>query len=125
LFCFVLFCFVGTLFWTGTAVGDVLVVCSCLFFALSNLGQEYLVKSYSRLEFQAMIGGFGALISLIQLLCLETGHLAGVNWTGGAVGWYWTGFTVRVYLWLSLGLGLGLQLWLWFVVAPINRGASA
>ncbi len=78
-----------------TVIGDLLTLSSSLLLALSNLGQEYVVKNYSRVEFLFMMGGFGSLISLIQFLSLELKSLDAVT---SATGGYWFGYTASMLI---------------------------
>lgn len=47
--------------------GDIFCLISSVLYAVSNVGQEYLVKQYSKLEYLATTGVFGSIISIIQL----------------------------------------------------------
>ncbi len=73
--------------------GDILTLLAAALYALSNIGQEYVVKSFDRIEYLTMIGVFGTLISFIQVLALEQGPLAAVTWSGAVVG-HWIGFAM-------------------------------
>ena len=59
-----------------------LVLVGCCFYAVSNLGQEYLVKTFDRFEFLGMLGLCGSLISAAQIAAIETDALRKVEWTG-------------------------------------------
>ncbi|KAJ0088888.1 hypothetical protein Patl1_32472 [Pistacia atlantica] len=48
-------------------LGDILVVAGTLFFAMSNVGEEFFVKKKDRVEVVCMIGVYGLLVSVIQL----------------------------------------------------------
>ncbi|CAN1228304.1 Solute carrier family 35 member F1 [Linum perenne] len=48
-------------------LGDTLVILGTVFFALSNVGEEFCVKKRDRIEVVAMLGVFGLLISLVEL----------------------------------------------------------
>jgi len=60
--------------------GDILCLVGALLYAISNTGQEITVKKWDRHEFLAMIGLFGAPISITQLLILERKELLDVGW---------------------------------------------
>ncbi|KAI8031156.1 Solute carrier family 35 member F2 [Camellia lanceoleosa] len=45
-------------------LGDVLVIAGTLFFAMSNVGEEFCVKKKDRIEVVAMLGLFGTLVSV-------------------------------------------------------------
>ena len=49
------------------AIGDVLVLCGAIMYGVSNVAQEFVVKTFSRTEFLGMIGLFGSIISAIQM----------------------------------------------------------
>ena len=61
------FFFVGK----NQAVGDALVLCGAIMYGVSNVAQEFVVKTFSRVEFLGMIGLFGSIISAIQLYVLK------------------------------------------------------
>ncbi|KAK9536805.1 hypothetical protein VZT92_006565 [Zoarces viviparus] len=61
-------------------LGDGLVLLSAVFYAVSNVCQEYTVKNLSQIEFLGMMGLFGTLISGIQLAVLETRAVAAITW---------------------------------------------
>lgn len=65
---------------TDVLLGDGLVLLSAVFYAVSNVCQEYTVKNRSRIEFLGMMGLFGTVISGIQLAALETHDIAAVKW---------------------------------------------
>ncbi|PWA50615.1 hypothetical protein CTI12_AA471050 [Artemisia annua] len=48
-------------------LGDVLVIAGTCFFALSNVGEEYVVKKVGRVEVLAMFGVFGTLVSIMEM----------------------------------------------------------
>ncbi|POO03404.1 Solute carrier [Trema orientale] len=48
--------------------GDVLVIAGATLYAVSNVSEEFLVKSADRIELMSMLGVFGAIISAIQAL---------------------------------------------------------
>lgn len=69
--------------WIAFAVlGDIFVLIGCVFYAVSNLGQEYLVKSFDRFEFLGMLGLCGSIISAVQMAILERDALAQVQFSG-------------------------------------------
>ncbi|XP_048322145.2 uncharacterized protein LOC107432192 isoform X2 [Ziziphus jujuba] len=53
-------------------LGDILVIAGTLFFALSNVGEEFCVKKKDRVEVVSMIGVFGFLVSLCVLFYTVT-----------------------------------------------------
>lgn len=59
-----------------------LVLLGCLCYAVSNLGQEHLVKCFDRFEFLGMLGLCGSAVSAVQMAALEHEQLAQVQWRG-------------------------------------------
>ncbi|CAN0913786.1 Solute carrier family 35 member F2 [Linum grandiflorum] len=68
-------------------LGDSLVIFGTIFFALSNVGEEFCVKKRDWVEVVAMLGVFGLLVSLIQLSVFEINTLKSVNWSIDIVDW--------------------------------------
>lgn len=89
-------------------LGDSLVLLGCFFYAISNIGQEYIVKQYDRYEFLAMIGVFGSAISGIQILIFEREALSVINWRDSVSWGYALGFTVCLFT-LYSGVPMLLQ----------------
>jgi solute carrier family 35, member F1/2 len=52
---------------THRILGDIYCLASSVLYAISNVGQEALIKKYSKLEFLSFTGLFGTLISVIQM----------------------------------------------------------
>ena len=48
-------------------LGDILCLMGAILYAISNVGQEAMVAKFDKYEYLAMIGFYGAPISLIQL----------------------------------------------------------
>ncbi|CAI0439330.1 unnamed protein product [Linum tenue] len=48
-------------------LGDFLVIAGTVFYALSNVGEEFCAKKRDRIELMAMIGVFGFLISVLEM----------------------------------------------------------
>ncbi|XP_028108325.1 solute carrier family 35 member F2-like isoform X4 [Camellia sinensis] len=69
--------------WGGSKplLGDVLVIAGTLFFAMSNVGEEFCVKKKDRIEVVAMLGLFGTLVSVCQIAILERESLESVTWS--------------------------------------------
>lgn len=76
--------------------GDLLCLAGATLYAISNVAQEYLVKSHDRVEFLGMLGGWGTLINGAQLLLLERDELAAVTWTPAVIA-CWAGFTASLF----------------------------
>ncbi|KAK3226808.1 hypothetical protein Dsin_006670 [Dipteronia sinensis] len=62
-------------------LGDMLVVVGTIFFALSNVGEEFFVKKKDRVEVISMIGVYGFLVSVIQLSILERKSVESIKWS--------------------------------------------
>jgi solute carrier family 35 protein F1/2 len=91
---------------SGTSVnqmvaGDFLCLAAATLYAISNVGQESIVKAHDRTEFLGMLGCFGLAINTIQLLILERDELARVNWSSDAPG-YVVGFALSLFCMYSL-----------------------
>ena len=63
-----------------SALGDGLVLAGAALYAVSNVGQEYLVKQHNRLEFLGMTGVFGSIVSAVQIVVLERQQLSQTDW---------------------------------------------
>uniref|UniRef100_A0A6A7G545 Solute carrier family 35 member F1-like n=1 Tax=Hirondellea gigas TaxID=1518452 RepID=A0A6A7G545_9CRUS len=57
--------------WSFIAKGDALVILSSLFYAISNVSQEFVIKTFDLVEFLAMIGILGSILTISQSLILE------------------------------------------------------
>ncbi|KAM7526073.1 hypothetical protein LguiA_015975 [Lonicera macranthoides] len=62
-------------------LGDILVIGGTIFFALSNVGEEFCVKKKDLIEVVAMIGLFGMLVSGVEISVLERKSLESVKWS--------------------------------------------
>ncbi|KAL2481655.1 Eukaryotic protein of unknown function (DUF914) [Abeliophyllum distichum] len=62
-------------------LGDTLVIAGTIFFALSNVGEEFCVKKKDRVEVVTMIGLFGMVVSAIEIAILERKILQSVTWS--------------------------------------------
>ncbi|NWV36807.1 S35F2 protein, partial [Grantiella picta] len=65
---------------SDVVIGDLLVLLGASFYAISNVGEEYIVKSLSRVEFLGMVGLFGTIFSGIQLAVVEHKLLPKIQW---------------------------------------------
>ncbi|XP_061660017.1 solute carrier family 35 member F2 [Syngnathoides biaculeatus] len=65
---------------SDVVLGDSLVLISAILYAVSNLCQEFTVKNRSRVEFLAMMGFFGTIVSGIQLAALEINAVKEIKW---------------------------------------------
>uniref|UniRef100_A0A5B7BD91 Putative solute carrier family 35 member F1-like isoform X1 n=1 Tax=Davidia involucrata TaxID=16924 RepID=A0A5B7BD91_DAVIN len=66
-------------------LGDVLVIAGTLFFAMSNVGEEFCVKKKDLVEVVSMIGLFGMLVSVCEIAILERKTLESVKWSAEIV----------------------------------------
>ncbi|KAM7264728.1 hypothetical protein ACFE04_002411 [Oxalis oulophora] len=62
-------------------IGDALVIVGTIFFAMSNVGEEFCVKKKDRVEVVTMIGVFGLIVSGVQLSILELKELEATTWS--------------------------------------------
>ncbi|KAF8653865.1 hypothetical protein HU200_061996 [Digitaria exilis] len=80
--------------------GDLLVIFGSMFYACSNVTEEYVVKKGNRVELMAMLGLFGAIVSAIQISILERNELHSITWNAGAVLPF-LGYAVVMFLFYS------------------------
>ncbi|XP_019429571.1 PREDICTED: solute carrier family 35 member F1-like [Lupinus angustifolius] len=81
--------------------GDILVIAGSTLYAISNVSEEFLVKSADTVELMAMLGIFGGIMSAIQICILERNELKSIHWTTGAVIPF-LGFSVAMFVFYSL-----------------------
>ncbi|NXK59951.1 S35F2 protein, partial [Sylvietta virens] len=65
---------------SDVVIGDVLVLLGSSLYAISNVGEEYIVKKLSRMEFLGMVGLFGTVISGLQLTIVERRDIMRIQW---------------------------------------------
>ncbi|KAK4295535.1 hypothetical protein Pmani_031909 [Petrolisthes manimaculis] len=93
-------------------LGDMLCLGGATLYGISNVAQEYVVKTYDSVEFLGMMGLFGSLINGIQLAVLERNDVGSVRWDTWPV--------------LALVGGFSAAQFLFYVVAPaVIRATSA
>ncbi|KAI7728001.1 hypothetical protein M8C21_006068 [Ambrosia artemisiifolia] len=96
--------------------GDFLVVAGATLYAVSNVSEEFFVKTADRIELMAMLGLFGAIFSGIQMYpsfrfmfvvfnnvnrsILEREELKSIHWSSGSLLPY-TGFAAAMFLFYS------------------------
>ncbi|XP_049848156.1 solute carrier family 35 member F1-like [Schistocerca gregaria] len=85
----------------GRLIGNFLGILSSILYAISNIGQEKVVKDSGILEFLAFIGFFGVQISGLQVLALEHQQILQFRWNWSAVGLF-LGFVCFMYVLYSL-----------------------
>ncbi|KAF3441685.1 hypothetical protein FNV43_RR15600 [Rhamnella rubrinervis] len=62
-------------------LGDMLVIAGTVFFAMSNVGEEFCVKKKDRIEVVSMIGVYGFLVSVCEICIVERKALESVKWS--------------------------------------------
>lgn len=82
-------------------LGDLLVIGGTVFFALSNVGQEYCVKKIGLVEVLAMVGAFGMLFSVIQIAIVERKSLEAIKWSTELILTFF-GYTVGFFVFYTL-----------------------
>ncbi|CAL5391820.1 unnamed protein product [Camellia sinensis] len=80
--------------------GDMLVIAGSTLYAISNVSEEFFVKSADRVELMGMLGLFGAIISACQIIILEQNELKSIHWSAGAVIPF-IGFALAMFLFYS------------------------
>ncbi|KAL8483159.1 hypothetical protein ACS0TY_026007 [Phlomoides rotata] len=80
--------------------GDLLVIAGATLYGVSNVSEEYFVKSADRVELMAFLGIFGAIFSACQIAILERDELKSIHWTAGAT-FPFVGFSVAMFLFYS------------------------
>lgn len=81
--------------------GDLFCILGATLYALSNVGQEFLVRQRPIYEVVGQLGFWGAIVNGIQLAVLERQELASITWTGEVVG-YIIGFDIAMFLMYSV-----------------------
>ncbi|XP_057440598.1 uncharacterized protein LOC130732602 isoform X2 [Lotus japonicus] len=62
-------------------LGDVLVIGGTVFYAISNVGEEFCVKNKDRIEVVSMIGVYGMLVTIVEVSFIELRTLESVKWS--------------------------------------------
>lgn len=81
--------------------GDLMCIGGSLFYAISNVGEEVMVKRRSRLEWLSMIGIFGVIVNGIQLAVLEREEIQNLQWNLEMIGLI-VAFALSLFLMYSL-----------------------
>ncbi|KAF9948367.1 hypothetical protein BGZ72_009711 [Mortierella alpina] len=76
--------------------GDLFCIAGATFYALSNVGQEYLVRQRPMYEVVGQLGFWATIINGIQLAILERKELQTIEWTPSVVG-YIIGFNIAMF----------------------------
>lgn len=82
-------------------LGDILVIAGTLFFALSNVGEEFCVKKKDRVEVVTMIGIFGLLVSVCEISIMELKSLESVEWSTDIILGF-VGYAVSTFLFYTI-----------------------
>ncbi|KAK3811753.1 MAG: solute carrier family 35 member SLC35F1/F2/F6 [Benniella sp.] len=102
----------GILIWSDMAAGknfpgsdylkgDLFCLAGATCYALSNVGQEYLVRQKPMYEVVGQLGFWATIINGIQLAILEREELKNITWTGPVIG-YIIGFDIAMFLLYSV-----------------------
>lgn len=86
---------------SNVILGDFLVICASMFYAISNVSEEFVVKKVDQVEFLAHIGMFGAVISACQLLLLELDEVRAIHWSVSSIAPF-VGFSLSIFAFSSL-----------------------
>ncbi|KAG0627771.1 hypothetical protein M758_2G227000 [Ceratodon purpureus] len=65
---------------SNVLLGDTLVVAAAVLFACMNVSEEFVVKNADQVEYLALIGFFGMIVSGCQLAALESKELVAIDW---------------------------------------------
>ncbi|KAF9275767.1 hypothetical protein BGZ68_010527 [Mortierella alpina] len=76
--------------------GDLFCIAGATFYALSNVGQEYLVRQRPMYEVVGQLGFWATIINGIQLAILERKELQTIEWTPSVIG-YIIGFDIAMF----------------------------
>lgn len=88
--------------WSEILEGDGLVLLGCVFYSLSNISQEYIVKSFDRSEYLGMLGLCGFIIGGVQTVVVEREAVAAIDWGDSMVIAYLGAFTLCLFLFYSI-----------------------
>uniref|UniRef100_A0A7N0V2R7 Solute carrier family 35 member F2 n=1 Tax=Kalanchoe fedtschenkoi TaxID=63787 RepID=A0A7N0V2R7_KALFE len=82
-------------------LGDILVILGTLFFAVSNVSEEFCVKKKDLVEYLAMLGLFGSLVSICEICIFEIKSLESISWSAELIITE-CGFTLSTFLFYSI-----------------------
>ncbi|XP_006347271.1 solute carrier family 35 member F1-like [Solanum tuberosum] len=80
--------------------GDIIVIAGATLYAVSNVSEEFFVKSADMVELMAFLGLFGAIVSGCQISILERNELRSIHWSAGAALPF-VGFSLAMFLFYS------------------------
>ncbi|KAJ7976103.1 solute carrier family 35 member F1-like [Quillaja saponaria] len=72
-----------------------------LFYAISDVGEEFLVKKKDRVEVVCMLGVYGFLVSLVEISVLEVKSLESIKWTADIILAF-AGYALSSFLFYTL-----------------------
>lgn len=72
---------------TRPLLGDTLVILGTLFFAMSNVSEEYCVKNKDRVEVMCMSSAFSLVITICQLFLVERKTVESITWSAEIILW--------------------------------------
>ncbi|XP_059462815.1 uncharacterized protein LOC132191742 [Corylus avellana] len=82
-------------------LGDILVIAGTIFFAMSNVGEEFCVKKKDRVEVVSMIGAYGFLVTVVQVSILELKTLESVEWSADIILAF-AGYALAIFMFYTL-----------------------
>ncbi|XP_060967629.1 uncharacterized protein LOC115711672 [Cannabis sativa] len=82
-------------------LGDALVIVGTLFFAMSNVGEEFCVKKKDRVEVVSMIGVFGFLVTICEIPLIELKSLESINLSTDIILAF-VGFTLAGFMFYTI-----------------------
>ncbi|KAL4233835.1 hypothetical protein ACF0H5_008511 [Mactra antiquata] len=66
---------------SNAVLGDILIIIGATLYGISNVCEEYVVRTFDKVEFLAMVGLFGSFINGIQFAILERDEIATLDLT--------------------------------------------
>lgn len=82
-------------------LGDILVIAGTLFFAVSNVSEEFCVKKKDLVEFVSMLGVFGMVVSVCEISIVERKTLESVVWSTDIILAFF-GYALSTFMFYSL-----------------------
>ncbi|XP_048127003.1 solute carrier family 35 member F2-like isoform X1 [Rhodamnia argentea] len=81
-------------------LGDILVIAGTVFYAVSNVGEEFCVKKKDLVEVVSMIGLYGTLVSVVEISIFERQSIESITWSTELVLAF-VGYVLTVFLFYS------------------------
>ncbi|KAL3754132.1 hypothetical protein ACJRO7_001390 [Eucalyptus globulus] len=82
-------------------LGDILVIAGTVFYALSNVGEEFCVKKKDLVEVVSMIGLYGTLVSVVEISIFERESIESITWSTELVLAF-VGYTLSTFAFYSV-----------------------